>query len=327
MYEIFLIFVYKQIIDCCMKQNIYGEPYAGDSKFVALCRRLQSIYRVEINQKIRGYVGKDRVYYFGNYIEDGEHSGANFLEDYIFEYAKFRVDNRRKYETIESDRLFNNLLSSQPMAFNLFCPLRKMVECCPDVATDVIRAALPMYRIAKVTDVDLEFIPSDYKKLTGDKSAMDAIIRFEDDRGKSCFIAIETKYSENLGTNEASTKDRAIDVIKELKCFNAEVEQRINCEDVKLTQIYRNFLLSEAYGRSVDAESYSLILAPSIHPSTEREVQSLCVELRDDFKRKVHSLTLESFVDGLLSKCPEEYMQTFEKFKDRYLNFVKASNI
>ena len=43
-----------------MKQNIYGEPYAGDSKFVALCRRLQSIYRVEINQKIRGQAGKER---------------------------------------------------------------------------------------------------------------------------------------------------------------------------------------------------------------------------------------------------------------------------
>ena len=62
-----------------------GEPYSGDSKFVAKCRKLQSIYRAELGLAIRPYKGRDGVHYYGNYIEGGEKSGANFLADYIFE--------------------------------------------------------------------------------------------------------------------------------------------------------------------------------------------------------------------------------------------------
>lgn len=62
-----------------------GEPYSGDSKFVAKCRKLQSIYRAEQGLAIRPYKGRDSVHYYGNYIEGGEISGANFLADYIYE--------------------------------------------------------------------------------------------------------------------------------------------------------------------------------------------------------------------------------------------------
>lgn len=310
-----------------MEHTIYGEPYTGDTKYVALCRLLQSAYRVKCKQAIRPYVGRDRHYYYGNYIENGETTGANFLEDYIFEYAKHRVANKKSYETIETDRLFNNLLSSQPMAFNLFCPLKHMVEHNREAASEVLRAALPKYRIARVVDVDLEFIPSNYEDLTGDKSAMDAIIKFEDELGRNCFIAIETKYSEALGTNEASNKERAVKVAEELKCFNSDIAKRVETKDVKLTQIYRNFLLSEAYGIYSGAESYSLVLAPEIHPSTDREVRSLRDELNDDFKYKIASLSLESFVEGVLAKCPDAYRSCFERFRERYLMFDKARSI
>lgn len=37
-----------------------------------------------------------------------------------------------------------------------------------------------MYHIHTVKEIDLEFIPGNYKDLTGDKSAMDAIIEFVD---------------------------------------------------------------------------------------------------------------------------------------------------
>ncbi len=204
--------------------DIYGEKSPSASKFVTDCRLLQSMYRFEIGEQIRPYKGRDGViHYYGNYVEGGEVSGANFLTDYAFEYARRRVENKKKYETIEADRLFNNLLSSQPMAFNLFCPLRKMLEEAPELATRAVRAALPMYPIHEVIDVDLEFIPGNYMNLTGDKSAMDAIVRYRDVDGNEGFIAVETKYSENLGTNVASEKGRtrakAKEIIKDLRCF------------------------------------------------------------------------------------------------------------
>lgn len=302
----------------------YGEPYSGDSRFVAKCRLLQSIYREESGLAIKPYKGRDGVHYYGNYIENGEITGANFLEDYIFEYAKKRVRNKQKYETIESDRLFNNLLSSQPMAFNLFYPLMKMLKDSPEEATMAIRKALPMFPIHKVTDVDLEFIPEDHMDLTGDKSAMDAIIRFESSDGKSGFIAIETKYSENLGCNEASGKSKNIERIKQLKCFKPDIEERIN--DIKLTQIYRNFLLSECYGKKINAKSYSIVLAPKDHTSTDKEVKSLTEELCEEYRGKIQPVTLENFVNALISESNGEFRVVFQKFHDRYLNFTKIDS-
>ena len=301
----------------------YGEPYSGDSRFVAKCRLLQSIYREESGLAIKPYKGRDGVHYYGNYIENGEITGANFLEEYIFEYAKKRVRNKQNYETIESDRLFNNLLSSQPMAFNLFYPLIKMQKESPEEATMAIRKALPMFPIHKVTEIDLEFIPENYMDLTGDKSAMDAIIRFESAGGKSAFIAIETKYSENLGSNEASdkSKSKTIEKIKQLKCFRPDIEERIN--DIKLTQIYRNFLLSECYGRYIDAESFSIVLAPMDHTSTDKEVKSLTDELREEYRGRIQPVALEDFVNALISNSDGEYKAVFQKFYDRYLNFAK----
>lgn len=314
--------------------DIYGEKYSGDSKFVADCRQLQSMYRVEVNEAIRPYKGRDgKTCYYGNYIADGEKSGKNFLTEYTFKYAQERVARKKKYETIEEDRLFNNLLSSQPMAFNLFCPLREMLKKSPEATTAAIKAALPMYPIHSVTDVDLEFIPKDYAELSGDKSAMDAIIRFMNESGKECFIAIETKYSENLGTNVALEKGtnrpraKNLETVRQLKCFEPDIEGRITDGQLKLTQIYRNFLLSESYGNRYGLDSYSIIIAPARHPSTGKEVDSLRNELRKEYKSKIDSISLEDFVEKLLLNCPKEYKDVFERFRDRYLGFDKLTQL
>ena len=303
----------------------YGEKYSGDSKYVELCRRLQSIYRYEKGLSIKPYRG----HMYGNYINEGKRTGNNFLADYIHQYALDRVDKRNKkpYEMIQEERLFNNLLSSQPMAFNLFCPLQKLLSEDPAAATRAIQAALPYYDIHLVKQVTLEFIPKEFKIITGDKSAMDAIVRYYNTDEKECFIAVETKYSESLGTNEAkdeSTKRQERDVAVSLGVFTKEAEERIASGRIPLTQIYRNFLLSEAYGRREGLGSYSIILAPSIHPSTSAEVASLYSELKEEHRDKLRSIHLEDFVDALIDTTPEEYSRLFRDFRGRYLDFEKA---
>ena len=317
--------------------DILGEEYKGDSRFVADCRKLQSIYRYEIGEEIRPYTDRyGNVHYYGNYISNGENPKdgcwKNFLTEHAFNHAKDRVEHKKKYETIEEDRLFNNLLSSQPMAFNLFCPLRQMCEESSETATKVIKAALPGYPIHIVTEVELEFIPEKHMELTGDKSAMDAIIRFEDEHGKMGFIAIETKYSENLGINVAYDRDKdgkkiprakSIEAIKELQCFKLE-EERLIIEGKKgLTQIYRNFLLSETYGHKEGLLSYSIILAPQNHRTTKKELESLTNVLRNEYKDKIKQVYLEDFVNAIINNSPTEYRVVFERFYDRYLNFDK----
>ena len=307
-------------------QNI-GKQHKGDSEFVAKCRLLQSIYRVEIGED-EGYIQRgSKRYFYGNYIMNGDKTGKNFLEDYIFDYAKERVNNRKHYETINEERLFNNLLSSQPMAFNLFCPLIKMLEEDESSTTDILRAALPDYNINKVTKIDLEFIPDNFKELTNDLTAMDAIIEFTDNDGIPSFIAIETKYSENLGTNEASDKgkgkEKAIETIKSLRIFQSEIENRITSKEVALTQIYRNFLLSETYGIDQNKKAYSIVLAPKENLTTANEVNSLKNELKEEYKYKISSVYLKDFVLKLIEKSQGKYQATFRAFYDRYLNFEK----
>lgn len=303
--------------------TMYGEKYSGDTKYVELCRRTQSIYRHEIGQPIAPYRG----HMYGNYISNGKESGANFLAEYIHAHALKRVRDKKPYEMIQEDRLFNNLLSSQPMAFNLFYPLEKLRSESPQDATRAIQAALPCYDIALVEEVVLEFIPEKYKDITGDKSAMDAIIRYVDSEGKNCFIAIETKYSESLGANEAkddTTKEKERRVAVELGVFRDEAAKQIASGDVPLTQIYRNFLLSEAYGKKCGLGSFSIVLAPSIHPSTDREVASLLPKLKEEYAEKLKVVHLEDFVDALIANTPEEYSSLFDRFKSRYLDFDKA---
>ena len=302
---------------------MYGEKYSGDTQYVELCRRTQSIYRHEIGQPIAPYRG----HMYGNYISNGKESGANFLAEYIHAHALKRVRDKKPYEMIQEDRLFNNLLSSQPMAFNLFYPLEKLRSESPQDATRAIQAALPCYDIALVEEVALEFIPEKYKDITGDKSAMDAIIRYVDSEGKNCFIAIETKYSESLGANEAkddATKEKERRVAVDLGIFRDEAAEKIASGDVPLTQIYRNFLLSEAYGKKCGLGSFSIVLAPSIHPSTDREVASLLPKLKEEYAKKLKIVHLEDFVDALIANTPEEYSSLFDRFKSRYLDFDKA---
>lgn len=303
-------------------QNI-GKQHKGDSEFVAKCRLLQSIYRTEIGED-EGYIQRgSKRYFYGNYIMNGDKTGKNFLEDYIFDYAKKRVNNRKHYETINEERLFNNLLSSQPMAFNLFCPLIKMLEEDESSTTDILRAALPDYNINKVTKIDLEFIPDNFKELTNDLTAMDAIIEFTDNDGIPSFIAIETKYSENLGVNEASRKGKGKETITSLGIFRTGIKERIENKEVNLTQIYRNFLLSETYGINQNKKAYSIVLAPQEHPTTGDEVNSLKNELKEEYRYKISSVNLEDFVLKLIEKSQGKYQATFRAFYDRYLNFGK----
>ena len=116
-------------------------------------------------------------------------------------------------------------------------------------------------------------------------------------------------------------------VVQELKCFKSDVESRIMNGEVRLTQIYRNFLLSEKYGLYKGLNSYSIILAPQAHPSTDNEFKSLYNELKEEYRFKISSIHLEDFVNAIINNCPDEYRIVFERFYDRYLNFDKLKNI
>ena len=134
----------------------------GDNTFTRKARLLQSIRRWQTGTKEGYREFKGEKTYHGNLAENGHETGVNFLHHEIFDYVKKRISEKKPYETIEENRMMNNFLSSQPMAFNLFYPLMKIVECedgqskLANVVNTLLHGTI---KIDKVTEVGLEFIP------------------------------------------------------------------------------------------------------------------------------------------------------------------------
>lgn len=306
-------------------KEIYGNQCGSDNTFTRKARLLQSMYRVEIGEEEGTGPTRASKRKYGNMISGGEVSGKNFLMKETFEYAKERVANKRENETIEEFRLFNNLLSSQPMAFNLFHPLILLLKQDPAMVTLAVRSVFRNFPVFEVTEIGLEYIPTPIENYTKDKSAMDAYIRFMDNKGGKHIIAIETKYTDVLGVNEASHCEEQKQMIVDTGLFSAAFEELLMESKVKLTQIYRNLLLTERYRiKEKLKDSYSVVLSPKDHPSTEEEIKSVTEYLKPEFSYKLSAISLEDFVDAMIQYLPEYYAQVYERFRRRYLEFGKA---
>lgn len=305
--------------------NKYGKQYSSDNAFTRKARLLQSMYRVEIGEE-EG-VGPTRYsqHHYGNMISGGEVSGKNFLLRETFEYVKERVRNKKDTETIDEFRLFNNLLSSMPMAFNLFHPLMLFLKHDPAMVTLAVRLIFKNFPVFEVMEIGLELISSPIEKYIKDRIGHGSYIKFLDNKGGRHLIAVETTYTDELGVNEASHCEEQKQMLIDTGLFDAEFEELLLEGKVKLTQVYRNFLLTERY-RIVEGlkDSFSVVLSPKDHPSTEEEIRSVTEYLKPEFSYKLSALSLEDFVNAMIQYFPEYYAQVCDRFKGRYLEFKKV---
>ena len=284
-------------------------------------RRKQGAFREKIGEPMGVGPWRNSPYKHTNMITNGEVSGKNFVNQFAFEYAKKRVANKQKNETIDEFRLFNNMLSSQPMAFNLFCPFIQMLEeGKAKLVSLIFQTIFPDAGIKEVTEVGLEYLHTDVENYLNDKTAMDAIVRYTDTDGRFSFIAIETKYTDVLGTNTGSKNAYYTKWIKRLGVFKPDTEKALLNHSKPVCQIYRNFLLTESYGITEGANRYySVVLSPAQHPTTKKEVSSLRDELKPEYQYKVFSISLESFIERVMTVCPDEEKEPFVYFINRYL--------
>lgn len=325
-----------------MKIEDLGYIYRSGGAFTTKAALLQSLYRYEMNEPcgettVRDFIGFDedgkkkygpvkRAY--GHLAEGGAAANKNFFFNETFEYAKHRVKNKKKEETIGVERLFNNLLSSMPMAFNLFHPLIMMLSAPKndEVVTKVVSELFPALGVKRVMEIGLEFIPTPIENYTNDKSAMDAFIAYIDADGKKGIIAIECKYTDTLGTNTAQDNEKKLAVAIKSDLFT---EAGIRHISNGCTQIYRNFLLTESY-RMVSGfqHSVSVILAPKNHPTTSAEINSLKQYLKPQFsENKIHKYALEDFAMTIADNVTDEWKPWIEWFRKRYVAFPRIENL
>ena len=121
-----------------------GPQSKSDNAMTAKYRLLQSQYRAEVLKEDFGHgPHKNSKTGYGNMLINGEETGSNCISKAAFDFARKKVEQKKtnKALTIDEFRLFNNMLSSMPMCFNLFSDLRKLLEDDPAEASGIATPA------------------------------------------------------------------------------------------------------------------------------------------------------------------------------------------
>jgi hypothetical protein len=154
-------------------------------------RRHQSWYRAQVLGVPCGTgPGANDTSSYGNMLRRQEGArGLNFLTPEIHRAASQRVEAGRG--AVEPFRLMHNMLSSQPMCFNLWAPLADDRA----LATRLMSALLPG-EVARVREVAIEWAPRPAHQYLDDRTAFDAFVTYERPDGALAFVGVETKLTE-----------------------------------------------------------------------------------------------------------------------------------
>lgn len=300
-----------------------GPQSPSDNAFTARCRLHQSRYRAEVlNEPFGCGPTKGSEIPYGNMLIDGETTGSNFISSAAFEFAKEKVKQKKtnKFLTIDEFRLFNNMLSSMPMCFNLFSDLRKLLENDRAEASRILKL---MFReigwIGTVTEIDVEHIPTPIEDYTGDKSAFDAMILVDTPDNRKGLISIETKYTDLLGSNTASSSDIKDQLVSKGDFFNEELKRELRDKGYK--QIHRNFLLTYAYARKHGCGYFvNVVISPEEDSASVREIEEMKLKMTR-YAECIRKIGLKEFV-GRGERCGNEEVEgVMEKFGKRYLGY------
>jgi len=210
----------------------------------------------------------------------------------------------------------DDLLSSQPLCFNLFGELKLDLE----LASRVI-AYISGGRFPEVTGIDFEYSPGRrYPRYLNDRSAFDVFLRCVNESDEPCFVAVEVKYHENLYRNAGEHRKRYDEVADLMGCFR---DDRALLQRSPLQQIWRDHLLA---GITLVQDGYRDGLFVMLYPADNNHVFNAVsayeaqLTNRDSFA----AWTLEQFVDALHRHSDATWIDAFE---NRYLKFEKIDRL
>lgn len=170
-----------------MSSDSFGPQYPDKNALARRMRFHQSWWRAErlgVNAGVN-----DRGDTYGNFLTEADATaGLNFLTSDIHRYAIERI---AAGGGVEEFRCTRYLLSSQPMAFNLFGPLHDD----PDLAALLLDPVLPGG--VQTASVDVEWAPPRKLHLQ-DATSFDVVARYVRADGREAIAGIETKLIEPL---------------------------------------------------------------------------------------------------------------------------------
>ena len=282
--------------------------------FQKRARILQALWREERGYPIGELAGKPRGARLA--MPWAKESMANFLNEEVRLVVRDALDPLKKVrgQLIKPSRMYANLLSSQPMAFNLFAPL----QCDLDLATAAFRE-LTDGRAHQVTGIDFEYSPGrGDEAYTGDHSAFDVYVRYNTAENSPGFVGIEVKYHENLNEEASDHRDRYDEVADLMGCFDTSCRDRLRSKP--LQQIWRDHLLA---GALLFADGFAdgsfVFLSPVANNACNEAIAAYrdCLLCEESFSH----WSCESFVAALQKHTSAAWV---DAFADRYLAFEKV---
>lgn len=280
------------------------------SGFRRAARTLQSVWREN-----KGYpVGEHNGRTLGSRLptDFATKSLANYLTPKIREVVRTELSSSSEQGRLFAmPRIYNDLLSSQPLCFNLFGELVADL----DTATALLRVLRPAV-VEKVTAIRFEHSPGRGDlRFTGDRSAFDVFIEYRHQSGGHGFFGVEVKYHEDLAGKPTAHRPRYDDVAHLMGCFRPDTWPRLR--ESPLQQIWRDHLLAGATKSELGyVDGVFVFLYPTFNTHCKAAVERYQETLTDMATFDVW--TLEAVVTALRKISSEPWI---EAFHDRYLDF------
>ncbi|GAK53157.1 hypothetical protein U14_04417 [Candidatus Moduliflexus flocculans] len=222
-------------------------------------------------------------------IKNGRDTYKNFLTPTVSQIVKNTLQKRKQRDEsgiIEEDRLFDNLLSSQPVCFNFFGEL----SADPSFAFSVLHQFY--HELTEVTDVLFEFAPE--KNYTQDNSAFDVAIKVKS--GNSIgLLGVECKYTDAFSSTEYD-KLAYKEIFQRSTQFKEPYSKYISSQ---FNQLFRNQLIAEAL---VQNGEYTFVkTALFCHQEDQKTLQigSEFQKMLHDGKEIFRIITYQSLIENI----------------------------
>jgi len=281
----------------------------ADNPFQRTVRLRQALWREK-----QGYpIGLHRGQPLGTRLRmpEAKQDLWNFLTEGIRDVVRAEVIDagRTKERLFAQPRIFDDLLSSQPLCFNLFGELKRDLA----LARRVFQRLVPG-KIASVRRIDFEHSPGRRDpRYTADKSAFDVYVEYESSAGQPGFLGIEVKYHENLCDALAAHRARYDEIAQGMGCFHAAGLAAVRGKPIN--QLWRDHMLA---GSMLLADGWKhatfvvLYPADNSHAAAAVEKYRACLADPSTFD----AWTLESLVAALEVECPDRWTA---ELRARYL--------
>jgi len=310
-------------------ENGYGPQCKSDSELTQRYRLLQSWYRVEVLKHRECGLHRPGGRRVGSALVNGEATGANFLSLAATACAWEKLAEKEMLNgdlTVDRCRLFNNMLSSQPMCFNLFADLRLGVQHADPNARQVVAAMFGEPATTTVECVEIEMLPRPKGDYINDKTAFDAAVFFSDRHGRKGLISIETKYTDKLGSNPAANEKWQKELAGKLGLFNDQGQDWYASHH--FDQIARNLLLTVAYGRRHKFSSFkNCVLAPADDKETRVLIDTMRQRLAPEYQHTIAFLTLQEVVQCGSDAAGKFFKRHLRRFQGRYLDLSQIQGL